>query len=460
MYLLLPGRSYYWDGVASAIAIERGYTLGQLLHPNHLLYMPAGRVLWLAVEALGIPTRALFVLQWANSVLAAACVALMFGSLREAGAGRAAALAGALVLAFSATWWKFATDAGAYIPAIFLMLCAWRLAARGRGIAAALAVAGAMLFHELAILFLPAALMRAPAKRRAPAAALSLGVVFLAYAAAYRVVSGSWRMAGFAAWVVSHSPDSGFSWNPLRGAALGLLGTLRLFFGGRPDALEPGALSVAMLSGVAASAGAIAYWLRSAERPRLKPPPRAAVLWVAAYALFLLAWMPRNTFYRLFYLPPLLLICASLEWPATGARLAGALAALLLSWNLAFVIYPGSRVERNAPLACARQFAPDWPAGTPIVFHRFHPDLWTISYFNPQAAWIGLERDDPGELDRACAYARSEHAPLWLEATAYDFLNASPAGQAWLRAHPPVRPPLIYRDARHEFRFHALEPGP
>ena len=95
------------------------------------------------------------------------------------------ALAGSLLFGFPATWWKFSTDANAYIPSILLLLCTdyiqarrlearrlearrleargWRpprLEARRSTVVAGLAHAGAMLFHELAILFLPVALFR------------------------------------------------------------------------------------------------------------------------------------------------------------------------------------------------------------------------------------------------------------------------------------------------------------
>ena len=107
-------------------------------------------------EAFGFHFRALFVLQAANGVLAGLCVILLYRSLRRRNAPAGLALAGAFLFAFSATWWKFASDANAYVPSILLLVCANfilerdRLLERDRSpIASGLAHAGAMLFHTL-----------------------------------------------------------------------------------------------------------------------------------------------------------------------------------------------------------------------------------------------------------------------------------------------------------------------
>ena len=154
IYLLLPTRNYYWDGVAFAINVEKQLPLRDTLHPNHLIYTAVWVWLYHAALRVGIETRALFLMQFFNSVLAAASVALVYRALRRRAIRAEAAIAGALAFAFAATWWKFSTDADAYIPAIFLLLCANDLLETRRSpILAGLAHAAAMLFHELAILF-------------------------------------------------------------------------------------------------------------------------------------------------------------------------------------------------------------------------------------------------------------------------------------------------------------------
>jgi hypothetical protein len=458
VYLALPTRAYYWDGVAFAIAIEHDYPLRGLLHPNHLLYMPFGRMLWVAAQATGVSTRALYLLQRVNSVLAFASVLLVYRLLRVKGVERGTAVAGALVMAFSATWWKYSTDCDAYIAAIFFLLLAWLFLENGRWFPAALALAAAMLFHELSILILPAALLAAAPKRRLRLAALALAPVAAVYFWAYHVVRGDWALAGFPSWLVSHSPDSRFSFSPLHDAGLSLLGTLRLFFGGKPAAAVPDLLTATLVLVALAGLIALAMLLWRAGRVRLGALSGPLVAWAAVYVVFLFVWMPQNTFYRLFYLPPLILLAADLTWPTRGREIGGAIAVVLFSANLGLMIYPDSRIDHNPPLACAVRFEPQWPAGTPIVFSRFHPDLWTISYFNPQAAWIGWDSGDLAELDRYLAYARSHGMPLWLEATAYDKLGITERGRSWLLRYPQSGPALSCGDRRHNFRFFPIRP--
>ncbi|MGO9261279.1 MAG: hypothetical protein ACLQU1_33965 [Bryobacteraceae bacterium] len=452
VYLLLPTRNFYWDGVAFAIAIEKQAGLRETLHPSHLLYIPAGVWLYGAAAALGLKIRALFLLQTVNSLLAGAAMLLVYRALRRRAVEEASAIAGALSFAFAATWWKFSTDANAYVPAVLLILWAHDLLERRRSPwLAGVACCGAMLFHELAILFLPVALLRFERRRDAFAFfAAALVPVVVAYAAASRIVSGSWSPVQLAAWTVSHSPDSEFSFQPLRNLGWTLLGTLRLFFGGKPGAVLNALAVLAVFCGAGFSRGT--PWVR---RDSSRPAPRGFLcLWLALYAAFLFFWMPQNTFYRLFYLPPLILLAGQslTRYP----RLPALLAAALFLWNGAFFILPESRIANNPPLDFALRQRAHWPAGVPIVFHRFHPDLWTISYFNQQAAWIGFLDLDFALLDHNLAAARSQGQPLWIEATAYDFLSASEEGRRWLRRHEDQPEDVVLRERNREFRFCAM----
>ena len=458
VYLLLPTRNYYWDGVAFAINVEKLLPLRDVLHPNHLLYAAAHEWLYRAALLIGLKTRALFLMQFVNSLLAWGAVVLVYRALRRVALGIEAAVAGALAFAFAATWWKFATDADAYTPSIFLLLCAYDLVETRRSVVlAGLAHLAAMLFHELAILFLPVALLRLKEpKRMASYAACSLGPTAVAYALAYRTVFGEFRTAGLARWLTAHSPDSSFSWNPLRDLGLTLAGTVRLFFGGRIGELKLDPFTTVGAAAVAGCLLALALGWKRSRPVRFRVPPTALLLWLGAYAAFLFVWMPQNTFYRLFYVAPLVLaVCCAMESSSPNRLLPWAICGVLFAWNLTFAIYPQSRVENNAPLRFALEQHNHWPPGTPIAFHTFHPDLWTISYFNQQAEWIGLDKMDLKKLDESLADARQRNQPLWLEATAYDFLFGDPAGQRWLASHAaPVL--LRFRDAKHEFRFYRV----
>ena len=458
VYLLLPTRNYYWDGVAFAINVEKQLPLRDTLHPNHLLYAAAHVWLYHAALLIGIKTRALFLMQFVNSLLAGAGVALVYRALRRRAIRTEGAIAGALAFAFAAAWWKFSTDADAYIPSIFLLLCANDLLETRRSVVlAGVTHAAAMLFHELAFLFLPIALWRLKEPKKAASyAACSLVPAGIAYVLAYRVVCGRSRAAGLAGWVMAHSPDSSFSWQPVRDFGLTLVGTLRLFFGGRLDQATADPFTIVGAAAMVACLVGLAVGWKRGGPFRFRIPPKDLLLWAGVYVAFLFVWMPQNTFYRLFYLAPLVLAaCCAVKRTRADRLLPWMVCGVLFLWNLVFAIYPQSRAENNVALRFALEQHEHWPPGTPIAFHIFHPDLWTISYFNQQASWIGLDKMDLDRLEQNLADARQRGQPLWLEATAYDFLSADPAGRSWLESHPAPRL-LRYHDPKHEFRFYRV----
>jgi hypothetical protein len=458
LYLLVPTRNYYWDGLTFAINIEKRLPLRELLSPSHLIYPVVGLWLYKAALLIGLKTRALFLLQAVNAVLAGACVPLVERALQRRGASAGAALAGAFAFAFAATWWRFATDANAYVPAIFLLLCANDLLETRRGVwLAGLAHAVAMLFHQLAVLYFVVALVHLKAKqpsdpsrdRKAAKAVLTytaaaMAPVLAVFLLAYRTVSGGLNFAAFPAWLTTHSPDAAFSFAPITGLAYTLRGTLRLFFGGR--------IASPWLALVPVAGMLIVWRFSHAEAvPSTRRNRPSDQVWLVIYVAFLFFWMPQNTFYRLFYLAPLVFIAAA-RMNRLCLRL---LCTALFLWNVIFLIYPQSRVESNVPLSFALAQHDRWPSGTPIAFHQFHPDLWTISYFNPQVSWIGLPAMDVAVLERSRTDAEQHGRFLWLEATAYDLALADEAGRRWLLSHP-VTQTVRFQDPKHEYRFYEV----
>jgi hypothetical protein len=453
-YLILPTRNFYWDGVAFAINIEKRLPVASLVHPSHLLYTVWGDWLFRLSELLGIHARALFVLQVANSVLAGGCVTLLYRCLRAMGVPVANTLIGALCFGFTGTWWKFATDADPYIPSIFCLLCAYLILVEQRRsvVLAGLAHAAAMLFHELAFLFLPVALMRLRHRRddAVQYTVAALVPVAAAYATAYRYSPVDPKRS-FASWVTAHSSDSHFSFGLWSNVLLTLRGTLRLAFGGRIGDFSRSPVSkVAGLLLLVALAALIFVLLRAAQKIRLASVPGDLLVWAGVYGMFLFFWMPQNTFYRLFYLPPLVAIVTAALRGREIKRAAGWLfASVLLLWNFVFVIYPQSFVRFNAPLQFALAQQNAWSPGTVVVYDRFHTDLWTISYFNPQVVWWSLDRAD-------LEAARKAAQPLWLDQTAYDALGSDPASRSWLTLHEQPGELIRFKDAQHEFIFHRM----
>ncbi len=408
IYLALPTRAYYWDGIGAALDIETAARGEQALfiHPNHLAYQPLGYALHVL---LGV--RALTILQVLSCVLGAATVALIYSLTRS--------LAWAGVFAFAATWWKFATDADPHIPGVFFLLAAYAAAARGHAKATGVLHSAAVLLHQLSLFVAPAlVLILCRRKQRGAAiyAGLSASIVASAYVWAYYMRDWQPPMP-FLAWVASHSTDSSFTFNLARNLALSARGTLRLFFGGK---LSRAAGEMWMLIAAAAVlialAASLVYALHNARRPDWRKAVDAPLLlWLTAYAIFLVFWLPQNTFYRVYYLPPLILLAARV-WPrASQVRI---VAAILCVWNLAFSIGPHSRVENNRPLAFALEQRARWKPGT-MILHGFpHNDLRTIAYFNPQTRWVWAQ------------YWNGETAPeMWVESSVADKVDVDRSQQ-------------------------------
>ena len=164
---------YYPDGITFALQIqkvargERG--LNTLVHQNHLLYNVVAYQMYRALHAAGSQIRPLDFLQISNALIGAAAIALFFLIAERETRNRYAAAVCSYALAVSAVWWKLSTDADAYMISVLLLLvCVSNLLGSApRWFLAGLALAGAMLMHELAACFFPAALVAiAIGKRR------------------------------------------------------------------------------------------------------------------------------------------------------------------------------------------------------------------------------------------------------------------------------------------------------
>src|SRR5690348_13025514 len=117
IYLLFPTRVYYWDGIVFAQEIENAARLTpSLVHPNHLIYNFAGYLFYKLLRVLGADIRAHTALQILSSLLSSLCAYVFFLILSKTLRSFYFSLCLTALFAFSATWWKFSTDANAYIP--------------------------------------------------------------------------------------------------------------------------------------------------------------------------------------------------------------------------------------------------------------------------------------------------------------------------------------------------------
>jgi hypothetical protein len=462
LYLLLPTKEFYWDGMSFALDIERANgNLSSLLRANHLIYNLTGYCLY---ELFAEKVRALFLLQMLNGILGGICILLVYHILKRITDSHYPSVGLALLMAFSATWWKFATDANAYIPSILLLLICfkWMLPKeKPRPLCVGAIHALAMLFHQLAVFFFPIAWICLRRQRQKWSGLLQYSAVsFLlvagAYISAYRHISYA---GGFWDWLTTHSADSSFTFSILHNLAVSIGSNFKLFFGGKISALRFDLVTALGIAGLAFAIGWL-FRLRAEIRKSIRElgarmmkqnliESSPLIFWILGYLIFLLFWIPKNTFYRLFYFPAIFFLVGmwGRPWKDKINHVFVPSVLILFLWNFAFYIYPNSRIENNEILDFAMQRHADWPSGTRVLFKEFHSDLWTIRYFNPQVSWIG--KDSVSQIVEFPI-----NRPLWVEGTAYDLMKQQPAGKRWLTDHIDVSRSLIRRSRKHTIRFY------
>ena len=461
IYLLFPTRVYYWDGIVFAQAIEDAGRLSpSLVHPNHLIYNLAGYLFYKLLRAIGADIRAITALQILNSLLSALCALVLFSILRTVLRSFYLSMCLALLFAFSATWWKFSTDANAYIPSVLFLLLGFYLVLPGkkpRPLLTALLLFISMAFHQLAVLMFPVLalgvyLQDRQQKLNALYFTLAATVLIVAaYAGLFYLATGAFDLARLIRWTASYSPDADTKFHLWSNLQYSLRGHVRLFFGGRLNSLR-GLMNpaiVVLLIGLIASSLFFIFSLVKNLRPakpQLETPQKTvlllSLLWTGVYVVFLFFWLPQNTFYRLFYLPALILLLGLALAPIKNSRALAAFVAATALANFLFLIYPSSHTEKYPPLVFALEINREWPAGTLIYYGMENSDAQLIRYFNPGTRWQLLHSSLP-EIGNGGA--------VWLETTAIDQLAKQ--DPLWLERHMSKETMKEVSDPSYRIRF-------
>jgi hypothetical protein len=474
VYLSFPTKNYYWDGVSFAQTIEHSRTMSaSLIHPNHLIYNVFGWAVYQAVLRVGFATRALYVLQRANAVLAGLCVTLVFTLLHRATNSARAAAVLAVLFAFSGTWWKFAADADAYIPSVLLLVAACCLVLPGRNprpATVALTHSCAIFFHQLAVLFFPVALLgiwlqteSLPKTRRivemvryaVPVTLFSLA----GYAFGFVVSRHSLAPGVLARWLTSHSEGSSFSFALRRNAIVTVKNYAQLFFAGRPALVrfsDPWTI-VSATALVLVTVMLLASLARNGIQLRLvlrnRPVFMLACAWVGVYSGFLIFWEPYNAFYKLFLLPGIVLVVASFSGEPTRVQHSQAwlLVAVVALSNFTFAILPYSRVSSNALGQFAVGLHDVWARNAVIYYAEYSGNDWFPQYFNPETSWRQLNRQDLAQAKADIERTQRSGREVWLDSTAIDLLAKEDGG--WLREHTVAGKRAELDDSKHDLRF-------
>lgn len=488
IYLAFPTRVYYWDGIAFAQAIEDAAGLKpSLVHPNHLIYNFVGYIFYRLLGALGFSLRAVTALQILNSLLSAACAGVLFAILVDTLRSVYVSLCLTLLFAFSATWWKFSTDANAYVPSVLFLLIGFYLILpdrKARPLLAGFMFFVAMAFHQLAVVMFPVLALGVYLQERKRLnvvyfSAVAVVLIVTTYGYLFYLASRTFDVARLVRWTASFSPDAdtGFSW--WSNLQYSLRGQVRLFFGGRLNLLKD-IMNPFVVVLMIALAGVVIFlivalfsnlrrilssrWLRESHlTPRQKSVLLLSFVWTMLYLVFLYFWLPQNTFYRLFYLPPLILLFGLAisairngtersRWTTAVFVVAVALA------NFLFLIYPFSHVEKFPPLAFALEMNREWPTGTVIYYGAKNSDEALIRYFNPSAQWRPLNGVSREALEYEISNVMSNGGTVWLETTAIDQLTSTFEGAQWLGSHNELESWKVLNDSAYRIRFVKLKP--
>ena len=495
IYLGFPTKNYFWDGIAFAQAIESAPRLHpSLVHSNHLIYNLVGYVFYRALQFVGFNLRAVAALQILNSLCSALTAVLLFRILKETLRSLYFAITLTLLFAFSATWWKYSTDANAYIPCILFLLLSFYFALPRRKpnpVLVGLIFALSLCLHQMAIIFFPVLLVAIfvqdealTQKRRimncVVFSVIAGGLTLGAYVYSFYLLTGGFHLTNFLRWTLSYAPDDSFGFRPLTNIGFTLRGHNRLFFGGRFNAISGLinpvivlliavwvalflTLAVKVLRSIKNPGWA---WFRAIKEDSFRSKlAKLCLFWTVVYLIVLYLFVAHHTYYRLFYLPALIILLGLMldsyqlvSGSSRKYRLA-IFVALFTITNFLTMIFPSTHVQKYPPLAFALEMNQMWPRNTIIYYSSDNADNNLARYFSQGTNWKKLDWKHPEQLEQDLRSAQAAGVSTWLETSAIDQLAASPDGSEWLKQHvkPESQRALITK--AHNIRFAQVGPA-
>jgi hypothetical protein len=491
IYIAFPTRNFYWDGISFALQIEDAHGLEPMLfNPNHLGFDIAGSMLSHMVRWIFPAVRVHTVLIVVNQILGAVSGLLIFRILRERTTNLYTRVCLTLMFLFSATWWKFSTDANAYVPSTFCLIAAFALLTvpiRPRVVAVGILHALAMLFHQIAILFYFGLAVTILVSRRWQTAqekiqALLLytitagGIVTAAYVLVWtRVIhyqDGSGGFRNFLGWIMANGSEEYIFQSISTSIATTVQSSVRVFFGGRFSLARDFVEAPILFTLGSVFAVSIAYFAvhiirniryvgeRANSQPIHKRDLISCVAWIIPFVTFLLFWLTEWPYYRLFYLPAVIAVLA-LFIERTKARpgsraLAGFVAVMTLS-NFIFLIYPYTKSGATPPVHLALYASDVWDSNSIVFYKTFSTDNRTFQYFNRQAQWNTVDSYIPNFQQRICRL-NQEGYNTWIDGTALNYLSSVSNMQSLLSSVELRAEPRLL-NFKHGIQFIQIRPN-
>lgn len=187
-----------------------------------------------------------------------------------------------------------------------------------------------------------------------------------------------------------------------------------------------------------------------------------STVWVLIYVVFHFVWLPQNTFYRLFYLPALIILPGLFAWsryPHGAYKPSYRLATLTIAMGLAnflFFIFPYSHPEKFPPTRFALEMNDQLSGRTIVYYDLENSDNNLVRYFAPTTRWIQLK--EPNTLMHDLNGLSSQGWTVWLETTAIDRVSSTPQGIEWLKMHERPNSRRAVEDKAFRIEFVQVRP--
>ncbi|MFH1514279.1 MAG: hypothetical protein ABIG42_02340, partial [bacterium] len=343
LYLLLPTKMYYIDGVFYAEHLENIPYYVNGFHPHHLLYLPLMHFFYGVLHSILTALKGMTFLLIFSAVSGGITLYLFSLFLRKFGFSTFSRMCGTILLGSSYTYWHHSTDANIYIPAhlltfivILLVYSDNFMESRAKQILAGLLLGFAGLIHQISLFaILPLAwliFIRTPDKKLQPVLRFvisTLLVLIITYPTVFALYHGDTpaTAGNFLRWTGAFARGSHyFSFNKEHAGnfidttsrghtnAFFPLKSLERVLYDKSTGDTPASFRLYRFIHVLTlfSVGIFILVIFNKKDETQKTNNKFILFLFMVYYMLTAVFMPENHFYRIFYLPPLITIWIAL----------------------------------------------------------------------------------------------------------------------------------------------------
>jgi|GEM_PF-2318186 len=357
LYLGLSSRLYFGEGMKWAILLKQGWTPVQF-HPHHLLYNPAGLLLYRFISLFHADLNPIHALLLLDALFGAAGAVLFYRTALMLTRNRLVASAVPIGLAFSWGYWSHSQNVEVYVPSCFFLFLVLHLVLkrvihdqRTQWVLPGLAFSAACLFHQANIFYLPVPLAgilllsepRRDKIRHLLQFSLTCGTFTVApYLMVAFLIRGDRSTAQIERWILAYGYTvSDYYWRFTMSSLKCVVGSLQIIFmdfipsslGKTSRHVSDGSLSVMKGGILCLTAFLLIFRSGSGWRSFLrfhKKPLALCAVSILSQGLFFTFWDPGGWFFWIQHLAPLWLVLAMLAAYPQDRKKAASLRLILL----------------------------------------------------------------------------------------------------------------------------------